>query len=538
MSRPRRKIRLERPPGTKFDEALADRAVRFFEERLTHTNGKFAGRPFLLLPDQKHDIREVFGRVDDNGNRVIKTWFEEVPKKNGKSAKAAGVATKLLFADSEIGAEVYGAAGDRDQAGIVFGVAANMVRNSKLLSQRSKIIDSTKRIVVPGTSSFYRVLSSEVASKHGFNSSGIIFDEVHTQPNERLWEVLTFGSGAAREQPLTFAITTAGIPGESPVAERLHVDADQILRGIIPCPADFYPVIYGAEDEDDWTDEEVWRATNPLLAAGVMRIEALRTDFERARRYAAEENSFRRLHLNQWVKSETRWINMDDWDACETIIDVNQLRHLPCCLGIDLSTKLDLTAIVAVWFDSAGGLFYVMPFFFAPADNLDKRAQTEAMKYKAWAKSGHLTLTAGDEVDFGFVRQRIKALCEQMNVVSIGYDPQFAGYLAQRLKEEDGLPMLEIKQGFNFFNEPCIELESALIARRIRHNGHPVLRWNADCVTVRKNDAGMLRPVKPDRMKNSNRIDGIVAMLMGIFAQLRTPGPRRSIYEERAPLIF
>lgn len=535
---PRRKVRLDRPPGTLFSERLAQQAVDFFEKLLCHTTGRFAGQPFLLLPHQKHDIREIYGRVDEEGNRVIQTVFMEEPKKNGKSEFAAGLANKQTFADAENSAEVYGAAGDRDQAAIVFNVAAQMVRMSPALKKRSKIIDSTKRIIVPGTNSFYRVLSSEVHTKHGFNTSSCIFDEVHTQPNEDLWEVLTVGAGAAREQPLFVAITTAGIPGKSPVAERLHKDADQILRGVVPCPPDFYPVVYAAEDEDDWTDPEVWRACNPLLAAGVMKEKAIQIEFEKARRFPSMENNFRRLHLNQWVASDTRWIAMDDWDKCNGALDLAHLQHLPCFLGVDLSTKMDLTAVVAVWFDAMRGMFYILPYFFAPRDSLTERPNIEAHKYRQWEKEGQLTLTDGNEVDFAMVRRKILELTKQFNVRTIAYDPAFSVYLAQQLRENDGLPMLEVRQGFTFFNEPCLEFESAILSQRVRHGGHPVLRWNMDCVTVRRNDAGLIRPVKPDRMKNSNRIDGVVATLMAVFAHLRTPGQKRSVYEERAPLVF
>ena len=233
------RIRLERPAGCNFDDELADRAVKFFDGHLCHTKGQWSGKPFQLREWQKTDIREIFGRVDDDGNRLIRQAYVEVPKKNGKSEIAAGIALKLTFADREPAAEVYGAGADRDQASIVYSVAASMVRRNKKLRSRSKIVDSTKRIVVPRTESVYRAISSEVAGKHGYNSHGVIFDEVHAQRDMRLWEVLTFGAGDARRQPLTYAITTAGIPGESPVAEMLHEDADQILRGIIPCPSDF-----------------------------------------------------------------------------------------------------------------------------------------------------------------------------------------------------------------------------------------------------------------------------------------------------------
>jgi phage terminase large subunit-like protein len=281
-----------------FNEERADRAVDFIEGYLRHTKGQFAGQPFILRDWQKEHIRQIFGRLNDDGSRQVRQVYWELPKKNGKSEIAAGIALALLYTDREPAAEIYGAAADREQASIVFNVAASMVRANSKLSARSKIIDSSKRIVVPQAGSFYRALSADVAGKHGFNSHGVIFDEIHAQRDRRLWEVLTFGAGDARKQPLIFGITTAGIPGESPVAEELHEYADQILRGIIPPDPTFYPVIYAAPPESDWTDEEVWRACNPALG-DFLSLDSVRAACERAKRVPSEQNSFRRLRLNQ-----------------------------------------------------------------------------------------------------------------------------------------------------------------------------------------------------------------------------------------------
>ncbi len=513
-----RKIRLERPANCRFDERAAQRAVRFFEEELRHTKGRrHAGKPFKLTDWQRHDIREIFGRVDDEGNRLIRQVYEEIPKKNGKSEKAAGIALKLLFADDEPSAEIYGAAADITQAGIVFGVAASMCRHNPKLLKRAKIWDSTKRIVVPGSESYYRAVTSKVAGKHGFNSHGVIFDEVHTQATMDLWDVLTFGAGAARSQPLTYAITTAGIIGESPVAEMLHDEADQILRGILPCPDHFYPVMYSAPDDAPWDDEEVWYECNPFLRDGLMRIEDIRLEYDDARRRPDQQNTFRRLRLNQWVRQDTRWIDMDDWDRCAGPVDVRDLRHLTWFGGIDLSTKLDVTALVLVAQDG-NGVFHVLPAFFLPKENLRDRPNQEFRKYELWAKSKLINLTEGNMVDYEQVRRKLKEFRDQvgLRIGPISFDPAFAGQLSQILTE-DGFEMVEfIQRGFRQWTEPMNELQAALVEGNVRHAGNPVLRWMADCIRVRQKDDGMIRPVKPDRQKSSKRIDGVVALIMAI----------------------
>ena len=509
-------VRPERPPHIRFSERHADRAVKFFELHCRHTKGKFHGKPFLLRDWQREIIREVFGRVDENGNRIVKTVYIEIPKKNGKSELAAGVALKLLFADNEAGAEVYGAAADRDQASIVFDVAAQMVRMDPALLKATGghgIIDSRKRIVFPRNQSFYRVLSSDVAGKHGFNTHGCIFDEVHAQADGRLWEVLTFGAGAIRSQPLTFAITTAGIPGESPVAEMLHEEASQILSGVAPCPDSFYPVIYSAPTDADWQSEDVWHSCNPALG-DFLKIESVREEFERAKRRPSEQNSFRRLRLNQWVQQETRWFPLEDWDRCSGALDVAELKRLPCYAGIDLSATRDITALVLVWVDGSAN-FYWLPYFWVPRDTLTNRSVVEAEKYRRWSEKGFINLTDGGAIDPRAIQIKLAELRKELSIRQVCMDKTFGLQLMQDL-QADGFTVIDFPQGFAHYNEPCRALEDALSEGRVRHGGNPVLRWMADSVSIREDKMGRIMPVKPKRAMSTKRIDGIVAGIMAM----------------------
>jgi phage terminase large subunit-like protein len=402
-----------------------------------------------------------------------------------------------------------------------------MVRASPKLSGRSKVIDSNKRIVIPQMGSFYRALSADVAGKHGFNVHGCIFDEVHAQIDRRLWEVLTFGAGDARLQPLTFAITTAGIPGESPVAEELHDYADQILRGVLPPDPTFYPVLYCAPENADWTEEEVWRSCNPALG-DFLNLESVRAACERAKRLPSEQNSFRRLLLNQWVKQETRFVDMAAWDCCSGLVDLRMLKELPCYAGLDLSTKLDVTALVLVFRDG-NSIFHVLPFFWLPADNMD-RPQQETAAYRRWADQGLITLTEGNVVDFSAVRKKLMELRDQadLDIQQVAFDPWNAQQLAQQLTE-DGFQMIEVSQTYRHLSEPTKELQSAVVDGKLRHGGHPVLRWIADCMTVKQDVNGNVRPVKPERLKSSKRIDGMVALIMAMNRAMTDDSPQ-SIY--------
>jgi hypothetical protein len=331
--------------GSYYDKDAADYAVAFIEA-LSHTKGSWAGKPFELIDWQEQIVRDLFGILKPNGYRQFNTAYIEIPKKMGKSELAAAIALLLTCGDGEERAEVYGCAADRQQASIVFEVAADMVRMCPALNKRVKLLASTKRLVYLPTNSFYQVLSAEAYSKHGFNIHGVVFDELHTQPNRKLFDVMTKGSGDARTQPLYFLITTAGTDTQS-ICYETHQKAVDIIEGRKYDPT-FYPVIYGAKEEDDWTDPKVWKKANPSLGITVS-IDKVRAACESAKQNPAEENSFRQLRLNQWVKQSVRWMPMAKWDACAFPVKPESLEGRVCYGGLDLSSTTDITAFVLVF---------------------------------------------------------------------------------------------------------------------------------------------------------------------------------------------
>ena len=309
-----------------YNKDAADFAVSFIE-CLCHTKGTWAGKPFDLIDWQEKIIRDIFGILKPDGYRQFNTAYVEIPKKQGKSELAAAVALLLCCADGEERAEVYGCAADRQQAAIVFDVAADMVRMNPALKKRCKILASQKRLIYEPTNSFYQVLSADAYSKHGFNVSGVIFDELHTQPNRKLYDVMTKGSGDARTQPLYFLITTAG-NDEHSICYQVHQKAIDIMKGRKHDPR-FYPVIYGAGRDEDWSSPEVWKKANPSLGITV-KMEQVKDAYNSAKENPAEENTFRQLRLNQWVKQDVRWMPMDKWDACAFPVDPDELRGRDC----------------------------------------------------------------------------------------------------------------------------------------------------------------------------------------------------------------
>lgn len=373
-----------------YDKEYADFAVAFIES-LCHTKGTWAGKRFELMDWQEQIIRDLFGILKPNGYRQFNTAYIEIPKKNGKSELAAAVALLLTCGDGEQRAEVYGAAADRQQASIVFDVAADMVRMCPALNKRVKILASQKRVIYEPTNSFYQVLSAEAYSKHGFNVHGVVFDELHSQPNRKLYDVLTKGSGDARMQPLFFLITTAGTDTHS-ICYEVHQKAQDIIDGRKIDPT-FYPVIFGADDTEDWTSPKVWKKCNPSLGETI-GMDKVKTACESAKQNPGEENSFRQLRLNQWVKQAVRWMPMDKWDKCAFAVNEEQLEGRVCYGGLDLSSTTDITAFVLVFppLDEEDK-YIILPYFWIPEDTLDLRVKRDHVPYDVWERQGYLQTT-------------------------------------------------------------------------------------------------------------------------------------------------
>ena len=448
------------------------------------------------------------------------------------SELAAGIALYLLCADGEERAEIYGCAADRQQAGIVFNVAQDMVSQSRALRLRTKTLSSTKRISFEPTKSFYQVLSAEAYTKHGLNVSGVIFDELHAQPKRELFDVMTKGSGDARTQPLYFLITTAGNNMNS-ICYEIHSKAKDILEGRKIDPT-FYPVIYGASQEDDWTSPEVWRKANPSLGV-IIDISKVHNLCESAKNNPAEENSFRQLRLNQWVKQDVRWMPMDKWDACKVDFGERDLEGRTCYAGLDLSSTSDLTALVLVFPpESDEDKYFVLPYFWLPEETIDLRVKRDHVQYDVWARQGFLNTTEGNVVHYGFIEQFICELGEKFRIAEISFDRWNATFLTQRL-DEDGFTMVQFGQGFSSLSSPTKELMKLVLEKRLAHNGHKVLRWNMDNVFVEQDSAGNL---KPSKRKSTEKIDGVVGLVMGLDRAIRNGGgSQESVYDSRG-LLF
>lgn len=515
-----------------YDKELADYAVNFIE-CLCHTKGTWAGKPFKLLDWQEQIIRDLFGIIKPNGYRQFNTAYVEIPKKNGKSELAAAIALLLCCGDGEQRAEIYGCAADRGQATIVFDVAADMVRMCPALEKRCKILASQKRILYLPTNSFYQVLSAEAYSKHGFNIHGVVFDELHTQPNRKLFDVMTKGSGDARMQPLYFLITTAGTDTNS-ICYETHQKALDIIEGRKK-DSTFYPVIYGAGNDEDWTDPKIWKKANPSLGETI-GLDKVKAACESARQNPGEENSFRQLRLNQWVKQAVRWMPMEKWDACAFSVDPEELEGRVCYGGLDLSSTTDLTSFCLVFPpEDDEDKYYVLPYFWLPEETLPLRVNRDHVPYDVWERQGYIQTTEGNVVHYGFIEKFIEHLGELYNIREIAFDRWGAVQMVQNL-EGMGFTVVPMGQGFASMSPPTKELMKLTLEKRIAHGGHPVLRWNMDNIFIRTDPAGN---IKADKAKSTEKIDGAIACIMALDRAIRCGNDTgESVYDTRGLLVF
>lgn len=505
-----------------FDEEAARFALDFFPEVLTHVKGELARKPFELEPWEQGIVANLFGWKRPDATRRYREGLLYVPRKNGKTALAAGIINFVLFCDGEPGAEIYCAAADREQALLVFAQAEGMVLQEPELDDRAQIYKAAKSIVV-GTSSF-KAISAEANTKHGYNSHLVVIDELHAQPNRELVDVLITSTGS-RRQPLVFHISTADFDRPSICNEKLDY-AEKVRDGIIDDPS-FLPFILAADLDDDWRDPKVWAKVNPNLGVSIS-VEYIERECKRAQETPSFENTFKRLHLNIKTEQSVRWLQMEKWDACAGEIAAEALKGKACWAGLDLSSTSDITAFVLVFKpESEDDTYKVLPFFWVPGESMEKRYRRDKVPYPTWVRQGFIEKTEGNVVDYAAIRAKINELGKEYSIQEIPFDPYNATATAQDLGEKDGFEMVEFRQGIISMNEPTKALERLILAQGISHGGNPVLRWMASNISVKTDAAGN---IKPDKEKSTEKIDGIVSLIMGLGRATMGAGPPK-VYE-------
>jgi phage terminase large subunit-like protein len=515
-----------------FDEVSADRAVAFIETHIRHCKGDLAGQKFILEQWQKDDlIRPIFGwKHKDSDLRKYRSVYCEIPRKNGKSTLGAAVAIYMLFADSELGSEIFSCAGDRNQASIIFDLAKRMIQLDPLLSSKAKVFRNS--ITFPQKGNTYRVLSADASLQHGHNPNAILFDELHTQKSRELYDTMQTGTGA-RSQPLLFTMTTAGASKtDGNICWEVHSYSEKVKNGIINDDTHL-SVIYAADEKDDIQDPETWKKANPNLGISVTE-DYLTTEAKRASELPSYENTFKRLHLNQWTSTFTKWISDSVWMENYEEIDMESLKGKQCWGGLDLASTMDLSSLV-LFFPMEDQKDVVLVWFWCPEQSAELRGRKYKLPYDEWIADGYIKATEGDVQDYAYIRDDINNIIKDYDLQSIAFDRWNSSQLIIQLSQQDGIPMSQFGQGYRSMSAPTKELEKMVLKKEINHLRNPVLRWQCENVTLQTDPADN---IKINKKRSSEKVDGMVALVMAIGEWMTDENEGESIYNERGILTF
>jgi len=516
-----------------FNKTAADQALEFIKS-LKHVKSPWAGIPFTILPWETKITRDIFGTLRSDGTRQYRFVYIETTKKQGKSEFAAAIALQGLCADGEWGAEVYGCAGDRQQASIVFDTAVNMVDQDDELKQLIIPKLATKRLVYKPTHSFYQVLSHEAFTKHGLNVSRCVFDELHAQPKRDLWDVMTKGAGDARTQPMWFVITTAGDdPDRVTIGWEIHEKARQIRDGVIQDPR-WYVVMYGLEDDAEISEEVLWKTIKPDMViwkkvnpslGHTIQLEDMKAEWLSAKQGSAvDRRLFEQLRLGIWVKSSKLqgWLPLASWDETAGLLVPELLKGRKCYGGLDLASKRDITAFVLLFPPIEDDpRWYVLPWFWIPEEGIQEAEERDGVPYRSrWVPEGFVKATPGSAIDYATVKNDIINLGKEYNILEIGTDMWNAQKIGNEL-EDEGFIIVTVDQIIKVFSPLMKELEVLIRQKNLIHGGNPVLRWMFNCIQIKTNDNEDIRPIKKMR---KGRVDGIFALIDALS--------RATVYED------
>lgn len=520
-----------------FDEKAADSAVRYIESRIRHVKGKLAGELLVLEEWQKDEIvRPIFGwKHIDTGLRKYTSAYIEIPKKSGKSFLAASFAAIFLDIEEEGGSEIIGVAWGRKQAGLVFEATKEVIKKSPELKSKCTIYRNS--ITAPdhlGGTKTYHILSKEAGSEDGINPQLAIIDELHVHKNNEVLEMVEKSMGA-REQPLSFVITTAGSDLYG-IGYQRHEYAIDVAKGVIEDEATLV-LIYAADDSDDEKylySEKTHKKVNPNYGVSIGK-RAYEKEALKARQNAPELNSFKRYYLNIWVSNLVGWMNMSKWNNSHWEIKKDFLKGKPCYAAIDLSSRSDITALTLMF--RVDQIYYSLNWFWLPEEKGLNSADKNNSRYLQWVKDGFIEETPGDMVDYVLIRRRINEIARDYNIKFIAYDDWNSHQIAPQL-EEDKFNLIEFRQGFKSMSSPTKDLESYATSKskKFNHLGNPVLTWMAGNAEVRVDDAANWKIVK-NKKQPEKKVDGVITNVMSLQLWIEPP-PDTGSYLESGELYI
>ncbi|MBT2215845.1 terminase large subunit [Virgibacillus dakarensis] len=494
----------------------------------------FYGQPFLLLDWQYEIIWDVYGTITASGYRQYRYAYLEVPKKNGKTSLIAGLSLYHLMCDPP-GGQIYCCAADREQATLVYKAAKGMIEQDEVLEGALKVLDSKKEIINTETGTTMKVLSAEAFTKHGINPTVVIFDELHAQPNRALWDVMTFGAGAARKEPLWWVITTAGDdPDRHSIGWEIHDQAVKLRDGELTDPT-WYVKIYSAPEDADIFDEDIWYQANPSLGHTI-NIESVRQEALSAKNSEQSEKLFRWLRLNQWVSLKSvGWQPLSLWDKTDGEWDLSELVGKKCYVGLDLSSTTDITAACYL-FPPQKGMDEWRSIYDAwiPEDNMKERVNRDRVPYDKWVNQKYMDATPGDVVDYDFVETRLVNMSKRYNFSMLGTDPWNSRMLSQRLMKQ-GVEVIEIQQNMKNMSPSMKGIEQLMKRGELTHEKNPVARWCWGNVVIATDGNENIKPMKN---KSKERIDVTVAMINAMATAIVMGESVDSVYKTRGVRVL
>ena len=527
--------------------------IRFVERCITLGKGSFAGKPFALAPWQVQLYRTVFGTLNKDGYRQIRTVYIQIPKKNGKSEISAPIPLYMLTMDGEPGAQTFSAATTREQAALVYQVAEGMVKRSPILSSLLRVQSTNRRIILRNDpESYYQALTADGGRNDGIGPHCSVIDEVHRWKNDAsktLYEVLKRG-GIGRRQPLTWIITTAGEIQDSPIAWDLYQYTKDIQAGKFKDPA-FHGLIFEAEKNDDpFTVETILKANPSLIPnGGWLPVSDILSLAEEAKNDPKKLADYKRYHLNIWAQQEEAAIDYDKWLSCAgERVDFSQefveldaiekwnLIDRPCYVGVDASMTTDFTALVFFfppYKDDPKGV--ILPYFWKPEKRmkLDQKATKQPLNY--WAANKHLNVCDGEVIDIIEVKEKIAWASGIFDIKEVASDGYNFKETATSLEREHGITHVQVKPSHQGMDAGTKRLFELYLRGEIEHGNHPVANWMIGCLVTKSKD-DLIKPDKPDRARTGKRIDYVSALVCALdrwIAADKTEDP----YKER-PLLF
>lgn len=501
-----------------------ERAVQFLKA-LRHPKSALPGRSFQLDRWQERIIRKVYGDTKPDGTRRIKTVFALIPRGNRKTTLGAALCLLALGPERIPGSQVVSAAVDRDQARIALEEMKGVISAHPKLESAFQVQDTKNRITHRKSAAFYRAMSADAATAHGRTPVFALVDELHAWKKRDLWDAIKTGL-VKTPGSLLVVTTTAGI-GRENVAHDVYQYARQVATGVIEDEA-FLPILFEADPEEDWRDEAVWLRVNPGLSANppYPDIDGMRQMVREAEHRPADREMFRQLHLNIWLDgaANPEW-DLAIWDEGHGEIDLEALRGRKAWIGVDLSKRIDLSAVVCV-IELEDGRFAVHCMGFTPEAQIRKRAQVDGAPYSLWVEQGWMTACPGDIVDRLIVEDYIRDLCEKFDVQESVFDIALARELMENL-EASGVPVAAFPQTLMNFAKPVDTFEDMFLNRRLVHDS-PLLRWAVGNTVMMRDQNDNRRPAKN---KSADRIDPCVAAIMAV-SRAEQGASGKSSYED------